>query len=193
MKFLGILSFSAILLAPLAAQKMGSVNANAPTLESRITFHDGASLAVVHTAITWAEGRTMRAVSDPERGERTRAFLNQRAARSPLGRATVTGDLRIGARRIEPGSYDLYFTIDEDLKWHMVLARRGEKGEQGVKHDFPLALRKVDAHHQRLQIRIDPGEGDKDAVLTVQFGNLSARLVAGAPRAEKKPTSRRSG
>jgi hypothetical protein len=168
---------------PVLAQRMGSVNTNAPTVGQSIEFGKNQSVSIKYTAIHWAKGRTMGAVKDKERGERARNRINQEAEVSPLGSFTSTMDVMIAGQKVPAGDYSLYFTIDADLKWHMVL---GAKGGQG-KIDLTLDLKETQHESKRLVLGLGAGDEDGTASLHVMFGNQHAMFSvtgAGSKKAE---------
>lgn len=155
------------LCAPAAAQIGGSANRAAPTLTENITFPSGAMLEVSYKSATWAEGRMMKALTDKEEGEGTRSAFNRRAAGSPLGSLQAKMDFTVGGKTVAAGEYDLYFTIDEDLKWHLVLAN---KTTDGPNIDWLLALEEGDKHRTRLGIDLGAGDDNNTGELRISFG-----------------------
>ena len=177
---------------PATAQRMGSVNANVPTVGCYIQYPNGTKLEVSYYAITLAQGRFMRAIKDPEKAQGYRRFLNRMADSNPLGRLSLTAKLALGGKNIAKGDYDLAFKLDEDLKWHLVLTNQADKD---VKHDWKLNTKAPKASAKRLTMSLVPGDKDGEADFTVQFGEVRTTIPVGKPlgkpvKAEQKPDSR---
>ena len=165
----------------LPAQRMGSTNSNAPTVSSSIAFKGGAELSVKHVSTTWAEGRTMSTLMDKEGGARFRNMVNQRAASSPLGTLTVSSAFMLGGNKVEAGEHDLYFTIDEDLHWHMMLAH---KGKDDVRVDVKLELQDAD-ESSRLTVAVMAAKSDKEGTMKISFGKKACSMTFMAAASDK--------
>lgn len=165
------------LCAPAAAQRMGSTNRAAPTVTESIEFKDGPKLEVSYQSITWAGGQMMRRLMDKEGGAGAREGFNRRAVGSPLGTVAASAGFTLGGKAVDAGEYDLYFTIDEDLKWHLVLA---SKTTDGPPIDWALPLEDTDNHRSRLGIDLGAGDEDNTGVLRISFGTKHC-AVAFAP------------
>ena len=172
--------------APAAAQKMGSVNRNAPTCTQAIKFANGAEVQLSYVAITWADGKTLAAAADPQRGEATRNRINSTAEAQPLGSVKTTTDLTMSGRTIPAGEYDLYFTVMENqgnLMWLANLRQKGNKEAEPIR--WSLALEDSEMEMHRLVISLHAGEGDNNAGVYLAFGkkyvmvNLSCAEKAG--------------
>jgi hypothetical protein len=168
--------------AALPAQQMGSVNASAPTVTQSIKFANGASLSIEYKSITWAQGRTMDALKDAERGARMRERVNAQAERAPLGSAAVASAVTIGDQTVKAGDYKLYFTIDDENAWHLVLA--AEEGD--AKHTWKLDLKDTEKAQSRLVVGLMAGAKDTEATMKIAFGS-SACTVACSAEAPAKP------
>jgi hypothetical protein len=163
------LALGLMLAAPVAAQRMGSSNANAPTSSTTLEFADGTRVSCEYTAITWAKGTTMNAAADKDRGERTRTRINNTAKEAPLGEFTSSIALTVGDKTIPAGEYKLYFTITDKLGWQINFA--GEKTTVTI--DLPLQDMPVE--QKRLLLGLYAGEGD-GCGLYVAFGKQSCDL-----------------
>ncbi len=178
MKKLLPLVLGLVLAVPAAAQRMGSTNANAPTISQKIDFADGSKLSCEYLAITWASGRTMTAIMDKEKGERTRTRVNGSAKDSPLGEFSTSSAVTVGGTAVPAGEYKVYFTIDNDLAWSINLA-----AEQTITIKLPLQETPMDS--KRLLLGLYAGEGEA-AGLYVAFGKHSCDLPIQKAKAEKK-------
>jgi hypothetical protein len=155
----------ACLCLPTTAQRTGMVNRKAPTLTTAIAFAQGGKVEVTYAGITWAKGDTMGKLKDAAMREN----INKTAASAPLGSLEVSDAVTIGGKAVAAGKYDLMFTIDEDAKWHLVLA----KGDQ--KLDWKLDL-KDGEHHPRLVLGLVAGEKDDSSLLFIAFGKQNCML-----------------
>lgn len=167
-----------LLAAPVAAQQMGSVNRNAPTVTNAIEYANDESITLSYKAITWAEGRTMEAAMDKEGGARTRQFINGQAEQNPLGNIHTTVDLHIGKTKIAAGEYQVFFTISDDVKWTINFS----DGDNKV--SMPLDLQKSEMKHSRLLISLHAGEKPTDAGLYIAFGSSHAMYDVKAGKGE---------
>lgn len=158
----------------LQAQAMGSANSSAPTVSQSISFANGAALTIEYKSITWASGKTMSALMDAEKGANMRSRVNQQAERSPLGSVTVEKSVTLGGKTIDEGEYKMYFTIDDDNAWHLVMA------SEEAKHDWKLPLTEGDKMTTRLTMALMAGEKDTDANLMVAFGKQSCTVGCSA-------------
>ena len=153
---------------PLAAQKMGSSNEDAPKVATSVTYSNGDTVKVSYTAITVAGGKTMRLAMDKENGATTRQRINGRADRSPLGKFETSIDLKFAGKTIPKGAYDLAFRIGDDLKWTMTLKSGDEM------HSFPMNTGDSGHEMRRLSIVLLPGEAAGTGNLSIAYGALSA-------------------
>lgn len=168
MKTLLTAALAAALCAPAFAQKMGSTNSEAPTLKQSISIGD-ASMSLNYTAITWAEGKTMKAAMDKDKGSRYREFINNQATRNPLAKFKTTIDCKCGGLTLEAGEYDVYYTISDDCSWSLNFAH-GDK-VKSVKLD----LQDTPMEHSRLVMSLHAA--DKGAGTYIGFGMKSCMLT----------------
>ena len=155
------------LCAPADAQRGGSSNNKAPNVTSSIEFTEGTTLQVTHQSITWAEGRTMKNLMDKDGGATLRERWNARAVSRPLGSVVAGVSFTIGDKMVEAGEYDLYFTLDDDLKWHLNLAN---KTTDGPAITWALPLEESDQHHARLVVSLTAGDKDGTGRMWIAFG-----------------------
>lgn len=116
-KFLSF-ALAAALCAPAFAQKMGSSNSSAPSVEQTVMAGD-AKMSLNYTSITWADGKTMTALMDKEKGARARGRVNSSAKDSPLGTFTTSVDVTCGDLKLAAGEYKVSFTISDNLEWEI--------------------------------------------------------------------------
>lgn len=177
--------------APLTAQRMGSVNRNAPTAGCFIDFLNGSRIEVSYAAITLAEGRFMSGLESfrtQENKEQAEAYLerfNVTARRRPLGRVKVRGNITLGGKQIPAGDYGLAFMLDANIDWQVVLV----DDDQKTKASWTLTTKAPKKTARRLSLWIVAGDQGQ-ADLGIAFGAVasSLKVVAGP---EKRPTTRR--
>jgi hypothetical protein len=171
------------LAAPLVAQRGGSTNVRTPTMEVGITFHNGCSFKVTYRAIAWAQGMWQKDIKK----DNVREFLNQDMKRNPTGSLIASHDLTLGERTVAAGSYKLYFEVDAEMGYHLVLA-----DEAGKELKWELSITETTEMAPRLSLALAAGKGDKEADLGFAFGNmrltlpLLAEAVAADPQGDKK-------
>jgi hypothetical protein len=167
-KFLSF-ALAAALCAPAFAQKMGSTNADAPSVKQSLMAGD-AKVALDYTSITWAAGKTMARIMDKENGARMRARVNESAADAPLGSMTTSVDLMCGDLHLPAGDYKLFFTITDDLAWHINF--------QGAEKTHTLKLPLGDSPQESKRLKLCLYAGDDDgAGIYVAFGKHHGSLA----------------
>lgn len=176
MKHFLSLALAAALCAPAVAQKMGMTNSNAPTIAQSIEV-GGAKMSLNYTSITWSGGKTMTAIMDKEKGERTRTRVNGQAKDAPLGTFTTSVPVTCGKLNLPAGDYKVFFTINEQLEWEINFMG---------KETYTMKLELADSEHEskRLMMCLYAGE-DTGAGVYVAFGKKSGMLEI-APAADKK-------
>ena len=185
------LSLTAALLfatLPVQAQRMGSVNNDAPQCASSITFKDKASIKIEYQANAWAKGKTMTAAADKEKGGRARNMINQTAEQQPLGTFEVSADITIGDKTVAAGKYSLYFTIDDNANWNMNLAP-----QSGDKIVVALKLEESKEEHKRVCIQLHAGENSKSADLEIAFGNKHCSMTVAKSAGSAKDAGHEKG
>lgn len=161
-------ALAAALCAPAFAQKMGSTNSNAPALSQSITIGE-AKMSLDYTSITWADGKTMTAIADKEKGARARTRVNNSAASAPLGKFTTSIDCKCGDATLAAGAYDVYFTIGDDLAWSLNF-KAGDKVTT-----TKLDLKSGEHESKRLQMLLHATDNGAGAWLS--FGKMSGMLA----------------
>lgn len=184
MKSLSLAIALAGLAIPLSAQVRGSINQGAPTVSSSIEFSGGGKVEVSYIAANFGRGDFLGQL---ENSARAREGLNKRAAQRPLGSLEVTKAMTIGGQKVAAGEYDLYFTIDDDVKWHLILSSGGDDAK---KVDIKLDLKDTEKGSARLKIVVTAGDGNDECDLAVAFGSQAGTIAGKVGRAEA-PTSRR--
>src|SRR5690606_3035801 len=175
----------ALFALPLHAQRGGAANRRAPTVGQSIAFHNGSSVEIKYRSITWAQGRFMEQLKTEE----GRAAANQDLAANPTGSLTASADGVLGGQPVKAGTYKLYFEVDGDQKFHLVLA--DEAGNQ-----TKLKLDLKDSAHMttRLTLSLMAGESDNDAKLYIAFGKMSCSVDLNANGASgQKPRDASAG
>lgn len=167
------LALAAALCAPAFAQKMGSTNSNAPALSQSITIGE-AKMSLDYTSITWADGKTMSAIADKEKGARARTRVNNSAANAPLGKFTSSIDCKCGEATLAAGSYDVYFTIGDDLGWSLNF-KSGDKVTT-----TKLDLKSGEHESKRLQMLLHATDNGAGAWLS--FGKMSGMIAFAAAK-----------
>ncbi|MCU0863602.1 MAG: hypothetical protein MUC36_07430 [Planctomycetes bacterium] len=175
-KFLSFV-LAAALCAPAFAQKMGGTNSDAPTISQTIEAGAG-KMSLNYTAVTWAEGKTMARIMDKEKGAGMRKRISENAASAPLGSMTSSVDVKCGDLHLPAGTYEVFFTIDEDLNWSINF-KSGEKV-----HTHKLAL--ADSGHESKRLMLCLYAAEKGAGVYVAFGNKSGDLQLSPHKAETK-------
>lgn len=165
---------------PVQAQKMGSVNNDAPQCAASITFKDKSSIKLEYQANAWAKGKTMAAIADKEKGARTRGMINQMAEQQPLGNIDISADCTIGDKAVQAGKYDLFFTVDDNAAWSMNL-----KPSTGDKIVIALKLEESKHEHKRVTIELHAGEKSGTADLEIAFGNQHCSMAVAKGGAAK--------
>lgn len=159
----------AALLPHVPAQLAGGDNRSAPTVSEKITFFGDTSIEVKYRAITFGRGQFLDRLRT---SEEFRERINGMAPSRPLGSLKVARGVQLAGKQLAPGGYELYFQVDGDMKWTMVLAAK--EGE--AKHEIPLALEKVDGLEKRLDLDLDPVASDEEATLAIRFGRMHVEL-----------------
>jgi hypothetical protein len=164
-------ALAAALCAPAFAQRMGSTNSSAPALKQQVMVGD-MKMSLDYTSITWASGSTMGRIMDKEKGARMRSRVNETASQAPLATLNTNVALMLGDLHVPAGEYNAYFTVDDDLAWHLNLAGK----DKPLTLKLPLADSKHE--HKRLAMPIYPTE--KGIGLMIAFGNQSCMLTVTA-------------
>ncbi|MBK8095905.1 MAG: hypothetical protein IPK26_02285 [Planctomycetes bacterium] len=165
-KFLSF-ALAAALCAPAFAQKMGSSNSAAPSVEQTVIAGD-AKMSLNYTSITWADGKTMTALMDKEKGARARGRVNSSAKDSPLGTFTTSVDVTCGDLKLAAGEYKVSFTISDNLEWEINFT-----GKDTQKMKLPLMDNPQES--KRLLMCMYAGD-DEGAGVYVAFGNKMCML-----------------
>lgn len=174
------LALAAAFTLPAAAQSMGSVNANAPTVTAAIEFAGGAKLAVTYKALNFGQGSWL----ERAKSERARNMYNQNAKENPCGSVTLTKDMMIVGAPISAGEYGLHFMFGDDGTPMAMLSTTDKEGNAQMQQ-FPLKLEAMESHSQRLAITITAGEKDGTCVIALQFGKLGMKCTGSAVGGEK--------
>ena len=119
-------ALAAALCTPVFAQKTGSSNSNAPTVEQTISA-GGAKMTLNYTSITWASGKTLETAMDKENGAGTRDYINGQATKKPLAMFSTTVAVTCGDLKLEAGDYKVYYTISEACEWQINFAGKDDK------------------------------------------------------------------
>ncbi|MFO0980328.1 MAG: hypothetical protein U1E76_01065 [Planctomycetota bacterium] len=96
---IGTVALMVLTTMPAFAQKMGSANRNAPTINQTITFGKD-TIEISYISITWAEGNWAKSLEDEAKKAQMRAGINKSSRDQP---ARVAQDLvrhhALGGRR----------------------------------------------------------------------------------------------
>jgi len=175
-KFLSLLACAA-LCAPVAAQKMGSTNTNAPTISQSIAAGE-AKMSLNYTAITWADGKTMTMIMDKEKGERARTRVNNNAKGTPLASFSTSVDCKVGDLAVKAGEYQVFFTINAELAWEINFAQ----GETVQTMKLPL----TDSQDESKRLVLAFYAMDNGAGIYVAFGKKMGEIPVSVAAPEKK-------
>ncbi len=160
-----------LLSSPALAQKMGSINRNAPSVATTITFGGKQSIELSYIAISWGEGNWAKAIA--EKNTQMRDSINAQAGKQPLGSLTLPADMMLGGKQVMAGKYKLAFTLSEAFAWELTLT--GDKD----KHTWPLTLEDADKELKRLTLGLIAGEADLSATLHIAFGTKRGEVAIG--------------
>lgn len=155
------------------AQKMGSTNRNAPTVEQSIT-HGTTTTKLTYSAITWAGGQWAAALADEASREPMRQQINRSAERAPLGTFVLAAAMTVGTTKVEAGTWKVAFTLDDKYAWQVSLV--GEASTVVV----PLTLEEAKEDQKRLILGLRPGEKDGTSELAIAFGKWRCKLPIAA-------------
>ncbi|MFO1050669.1 MAG: hypothetical protein U1F36_00475 [Planctomycetota bacterium] len=176
------LALAAGLSLPIAAQQMGSINANAPKLTTAIEFADGAKISVTYRALNFGQG----AFVEKMKQERFRTMLNENAKQNPCGSVTVSKDMTFSSGfKVPAGQYGLHFMISDRGTWVAALSTTGKEGDLELKQ-FPLRLKDMEAVSQRLSIQLEAGEEGDSCMLTLRFGKQGVSVKGSADGGDEK-------
>ncbi|MEZ5963970.1 MAG: hypothetical protein R3F56_09020 [Planctomycetota bacterium] len=171
---------------PIAAQRGGMANRNTPTVTQSIAFTNGNSVEVKYRAITWAQGRWMNALKN----EQGRETINNDLKANPTGSLTTAKDMTLGGQVVKAGDYKLYFQVDDEVKFHLVLA-----DEAGTEIKWKLDLTETKTENTRLALTLTAGKGDNDANFGVAFGTMacSVNMLSTADKSAKEAAAPAKG
>jgi len=106
-----------LMAVPVAAQKSGMINQNAPKLTQSLTAGE-AKIQLDYTSIAWGQGQAFNAAMDKGNGD-ARKQINELAKSKPIGSFTTSVDLTCGDVKIPAGEYKLGFIITDNMEWQM--------------------------------------------------------------------------
>lgn len=169
----------ALMCAASSAQVGGSTNIRTPTLRLSIAFFGGCTLDLSYRALAWADGLWRHDVKKT----RVREYLNGDMKRHPTGSLTVSHTLTLGTSDVAPGSYQLYFEIDADMAYHLVLA-----DADGKESKLKLEVTEAKEMAPRMALALVAGKEDDRAELTIAYGAMRVSLpVRAEPVAQPEP------
>ena len=171
-------ALAAALCTPVFAQKTGSSNSNAPTVEQTISA-GGAKMTLNYTSITWASGKTLETAMDKENGAGTRDYINGQATKKPLASFSTTVAVTCGDLKLEAGDYKVYYTISEACEWQINFAM----GDKVMTMKLPLMDNKEAS--KRLMMCLYAGDSEGAGVY-VAFGEKMCMLDFKPAKADKK-------
>jgi hypothetical protein len=169
---------------PLAAQQGGSANRAVPKATQGLEFANGCSIEITYRSLTWAQGRFM----DRLKTETGRTSTNNNLKANPTGSMTVSKDCTLGGKAVKAGTYKLYFEVDADVAFHLVLENDG--GEQTK---WKLDLKQGDEMNSRLTLVLTAGKGDTDGSLAVAFGTMAGSLPLSGAAAAANASGEKKG
>ena len=110
-----------------------------------------------------------RPIADKEKGGRARERVNRTATNAPLGKFTTSIDCKCGDVTLPAGSYDVFFTIGDDLAWSLNF-KSGDKVMT-----TKLELKSGEHESKRLQMLLHATDDGAGAWLS--FGKMSGMLA----------------
>ena len=183
--------------AALPAQITGRANTNAPTITTTIEMDNGTSITLQYRSITMARGAFLKALTDEQRGAAQRQRLKDTAEGAPLGSLKTDKDIELAGKKVPAGDYKVMFTMDEELKWHMTLARETTPAAEGEEPkqepapiDIVLDLKDGDEERPRLTLTLMAAENANAAELKVAFGKQRGHLTVSTPGSEQREDRR---
>lgn len=153
---------------PLAAQSGGRANQSTPTVGQSIAFTNGCSVQLDYRAITWAQGQWMKALEN----EAGRTRTNNDLKKNPTGTLNASADITLGGQTVKAGKYKLYFQVDDEVKFHLVLA-----DESGNETKWKLDLQDTKDNSSRLSLTITAGKAATDANVGIAFGSMACTVA----------------
>lgn len=159
---------SLALALPAAAQHGGAANRTTPTVGQSIAFTNGCTVEIKYRAITWAQGKFMEGLKTPE----GRTSANNNLKKTPTGSLTTSQDVKLGGQPVKSGTYKLYFQVDDDQKFHLVLG-----DDAGKETKWKLDLTDKNDLSTRLSLTICAGKADTDATVGIAFGKMGCTVA----------------
>jgi len=169
MKKILTLALALTLTTPSFAQRMGSLNRNAPTVKQSVEAGQ-AKISLNYTSINWGDGRTMKMVSDKENGARARQMVNGSAAENPIAQFSSSVNVDCGELHIPAGDYKVYFTVDDDCVWHINFHAKDAEKALSMKLDL------MPSDHQSKNLLMCLYAEDDGAGVYLSFGTHSGML-----------------
>ena len=170
------------LLASASAQISGSINRDAPSVSSSISFKNNSKLSVSYTAIHFGEGQWQSILKNTRRHER----FNSGAARRPLGSITTNCGVTASGKEIPAGSYSMFFTVHESAGWIMNLKNKADDAAEAIR--WRMVMTETKSDNKRFKVAVSPGAETGTASITISFGkkSVSVPLKVSAPAEQKK-------
>lgn len=162
----------ALCLAPLSAQKIGSVNRNAPRVTTSVTVSKTKAAEVTYWAISTAGGKTLKAMMNKDRGARIRNYFNNNAKENPIASLMIAANSEIQGKSLRRGAHDLRIHIDDDCNWSISLTHKSGEAEPVV---LPLKPSSSQSSTDRLVINLVPGKDLESGTIALNFGSLAAK------------------
>jgi len=170
------------LIAPASAQISGSINRDAPSVSSSISFKNKSKLSVNYTAIHFGEGQWQSLLKNTRRHER----FNSSAARRPLGGISTNSAVTASGKEIPAGDYSMFFTVHESAGWILNLKNKADEAAEAIRWRMVMTDTKSD--NKRFKVDVSPGAEVGSATITIAFGkkSVSVPLKVAAPAEQKK-------
>ncbi|MBK8978376.1 MAG: DUF2911 domain-containing protein [Planctomycetes bacterium] len=162
---------------PAAAQQMGSINRETPTVESSIEFAGGAKVELSYRALSFGEGQFMKRVKE---SEQFRNMVTQNAKANPVGTLKLPATMMIGGQEVAAGEYGIHFIPTDTGDWTLTFSHK----QEGELHliQWPLALQQVETARQRLAMVLLAGDEKGSAILHLHFGNMAVDIDVLTPK-----------
>lgn len=141
------------------------INADAPMITTQVEQRDGATISLKYKAIRWntLPSSATETIVDTD-------YL-EKVITPWMGVFSTNIKVEAGNQTIDPGEYFFGFERTDETVWTLVVSRDNIQSMR-----VPLGLKQEPAFVPFLSLVFTPGVTDRDTVLNVLFGNLSASV-----------------
>lgn len=103
--------------------------------------------------------------------DRGREQTNADLKANPTGTLTCSADVSLGGQAVKAGTYKLYFEVDAQTAFHLVLAN-----DAGAETKWKLNLAEGNDVNTRLTLTLTAGKTDKEANVGIAFGKMACSV-----------------